>query len=199
MHTNASNFALTAMLSQNPNRTINRPIYYANRLVNSAEKNYTTIEKKTLTMIYAMKKFKHYFLGNNFTFFVDHQALLYLVNKPLVIGQIAKWLLLLQEFDFKIIFKLGRVQFLPNQLSKINHGKLTIGVEDQLADAQLFGIIIDWYGQIIEYLKKGYFDDNMPKEERSLWVIKARPYTLYDAHLHKLGLDGILKQYFNTQ
>jgi hypothetical protein len=24
-------------------------------------------------------------------------------------------------------------------------------------------------------------------------VIKARPYTLYDGHLHKLGLDGMMK------
>ncbi len=54
-----------------------------------------------------------------------------------MIGQIVRWLLLLQEFDFKVIFKLGEVHFLPNQLSIINHRELTIGVEDQLRDAQL--------------------------------------------------------------
>ncbi len=26
-------------------------------------------------------------------------------------------------------------------------------------------------------------------------MIKARPYTLYDGHLHKLGLDGVLRHY----
>jgi hypothetical protein len=120
-------------------------------------------------MIYDVTKFKHYLLGNSFIFFMDHQALLYLVNKPIVIGQIARWLLLLQEFDSKIIFKLGWVHFLPDQLSIINHGELAIGVEDQLPDAQLFGIEIDRYasGQIIDYLKKGYFNNDMPKEEQS--------------------------------
>ncbi len=102
VHIDASNFALGVMLSQNPNKTIDRPIYYARRLMNNVEKNYTT-----LIMIYAMKKFKHHLLGNSFTFFVDHQALLYVVNKPIVIGQIARWLLLLKEFDFKVEFKLG--------------------------------------------------------------------------------------------
>jgi hypothetical protein len=34
----------------------------------------------------------------------------------------------------------------------------------------------------------------MPKEKPSQWVIKARPYTLYDGHLHKLRPDGVLKQ-----
>jgi hypothetical protein len=34
------------------------------------------------------------------------------------------------------------MHFLLDQLFKINHGKLTIGVEDQLSDTQLFGIVI---------------------------------------------------------
>jgi hypothetical protein len=58
------------------------------------------------------------------------------------------------RFDFKIIFKPSWVHFLPNQLSIINHGELAIRVEDQLHDAQLFGIKINWYGQIIYYLKE---------------------------------------------
>jgi hypothetical protein len=94
-------------------------------------------------MINVVKKFRHYLLGNNFIFFVDHQVLLYLVNKPIVTGRIARWLLLLQEFDIKVIFKPSCVHFLHDQLSKINHGESVIGVEDQLFDAQLFGIKID--------------------------------------------------------
>ncbi len=57
------------------------------------------------------------------------------------------------------------MHFLPDQLSRINHGEPAIGVENQLLDAQMFGIEIDWYGQIIDYLKKDYFNNNMPKEE----------------------------------
>jgi hypothetical protein len=37
------NFALGAMLNQNIDKTIDRPVYYANRLMNSVGKNYTTI------------------------------------------------------------------------------------------------------------------------------------------------------------
>jgi hypothetical protein len=60
------------MLGQNPYNTIDRPIYYASKLMNNAENNYMTTEKEFLVMIYAMKKFRHYLLGNNFIFFVDH-------------------------------------------------------------------------------------------------------------------------------
>ncbi len=35
------------------------------------------------------------------------------------------------------------MHFKPNQLWKIKHGKLAIGVEDQLSNAQLYGREID--------------------------------------------------------
>jgi hypothetical protein len=72
VHTNTSNFVLGVMLGPNPNYTIDRPIYYASKLMNNAKNNYTTTEKEILTMIYAMKKFRRYLLGNIFIFFVYH-------------------------------------------------------------------------------------------------------------------------------
>ena len=59
------------------------PISYASRQLNMAEKNYTTNEREGLTMVYAVKKFCHYLLANKFVFFVDHQALLYLVKQAM--------------------------------------------------------------------------------------------------------------------
>jgi hypothetical protein len=54
------------MLGQNFDNTIEKPNYYANRLMNNVEKNYTTTKKEALTMIYAIKKFRHYLFGNIF-------------------------------------------------------------------------------------------------------------------------------------
>jgi len=53
-------------------------------------------------MVLVLHKFKHYLLGNKFVFYVDHVALVYLVNKPQVLGNIVKWLLLFLEYDFTI-------------------------------------------------------------------------------------------------
>jgi hypothetical protein len=44
-------------------------------------------------MVFTLHKFRHYLLGNKFVFYVDHMALVYLVNKPQVLGIIARWLL----------------------------------------------------------------------------------------------------------
>jgi hypothetical protein len=59
---------------------------YASRLLNSIERNYTTIEKEGLVMVHDLHKFILYLLGNRFVFYVDHMAFMYLVNKPQVFG-----------------------------------------------------------------------------------------------------------------
>ena len=54
-------------------------------------------------MIYALKKFKHYFMANKVIFHVDHEALLYMVKKSNLSRRMARWVLLLQEFDYTVI------------------------------------------------------------------------------------------------
>jgi hypothetical protein len=62
-------------------------------------------------MVYALHKLCHYLLGNKFIFYVDHMALLYLVQKPQVSGRIARRLLLFLEYDFSVIYKPGKSYF----------------------------------------------------------------------------------------
>lgn len=56
-------------------------------------------------MVYALHKFKHFLLGNWFVYYVDHMALLYLIENPCVFGKIAKWVLIFLEYDFLIFYK----------------------------------------------------------------------------------------------
>ena len=83
------------------------PMSYASRQLNNAENNYTTIEQEGLGMIYAIKKFGNYPLANKFVLLTNHQALLYLVNKPCNMGHIVRWFLILLEFDFTDVVKKG--------------------------------------------------------------------------------------------
>jgi hypothetical protein len=68
-------------------------------------------------MVYPLHKFKHYMLNNMFTFYVDHMALMYLVNKPQVFGRLIKWLLLFLEYDFNFFYKPSRSYIMANALS----------------------------------------------------------------------------------
>ncbi len=103
VHTNASLLVMGAMLSQNVIRKSYQLVMYVSRFLNIIKHNYSTIERKALSMVFALHKFKHCLLGNKFFIYVDHMALVYLVNKPQVLGIIAKWLLWFLENDFTIM------------------------------------------------------------------------------------------------
>ncbi len=70
------------MLAQNLARKHEQLVDYAYILLNSAKRNYSTTKCEALIMVFALHKFKHYLLGNKFVFYVNHMALVYLVNKP---------------------------------------------------------------------------------------------------------------------
>jgi len=95
-------------------------------------------------MVYALHKFKHYLLGNKFTFYVDHMALVYLVNKPQVSGRFVSWLLLFIEYDFIIVHKPSRSHLMANALNRLPNQIEHLGVPDHTYDAHLFTLQLIW-------------------------------------------------------
>jgi len=102
----ASDYAIGAVLGQCiDNRQ--HVIYYASRMLNEAQLNYTTTEKKFLAVVFALEKFRQYLLGSRTTIFIDHSALRYLMQKKDVKTRLIRWIFLLQEFDLEIKDKNG--------------------------------------------------------------------------------------------
>ena len=77
---NASNFAVGTILGQ---RKEGKPymIYYASKLLDKAQINYTTIEKELLAIVYAFDKFRLYLVGQKVIVYSDHTALKYFLSK----------------------------------------------------------------------------------------------------------------------
>ena len=71
--TDASNVAIGSVLSQS-----NRPIGYFSRTLNSAEQNYSTIEKELLAILESTKHFRPYLYGRKFKIETDHNTLVWL-------------------------------------------------------------------------------------------------------------------------
>jgi hypothetical protein len=76
-----------------------------------------TIEREALAMVYVLHKFHHYLSGNKFNFYVDHMALLFLVQKPQISKKITRWLFFFLEYDFSIIYKPGKFDSVVDALS----------------------------------------------------------------------------------
>jgi hypothetical protein len=135
VHVDASSIVLGVVLAQSGARDIDHPIAFASRKISTTERNYTTTEREGLAMVYALQNFRHYFLGGNFKMFTDHSALKYLVNNPVLGGQICRWILLFQEYNFEIVVKPGRMNKVPDHLSRLEHGEDPTSLKDTLQDA----------------------------------------------------------------
>ncbi|GKD70513.1 reverse transcriptase domain-containing protein [Tanacetum coccineum] len=96
----ASDYAIGAVLGQRIEKHF-RPIHYAIKTMTEAESNYTTTEKEMLDVVYAFEKFRSYLIMNKNIVYTDHSALKYLFAKKDVKARLLRWVLLLQEFDFK--------------------------------------------------------------------------------------------------
>ena len=119
-HTNASNLGLGAVLSQREPQGRERVIAYASRALNQAERNYSTTEKECLAAVWAVcKQFRTYLHGREFELVTDHQALKWLLNHTESYGRTARWVLQLQEFSPKIVYRKGKTHANADALSRL--------------------------------------------------------------------------------
>ena len=208
----ASGWCLGAILWQLDDSSRESPVYYASRQMSLAEKKYTTTEREALAMIYACKKFRHYLLGYRIVFHTDHDSLKYLVNKSDLSGRIARWILLLQEFNYEVVVKAGKANANTDYLSR---QRGTEAVEDIQArfldefldepdrkDAPVLHISSEEkseYSEIVSYLVNRTYPTGLSREEKSVFQNKVAPYTIIQGILFKIGADEQLKRCLEKQ
>nr|GEY50174.1 hypothetical protein [Tanacetum cinerariifolium] len=111
-----SDFAVGAVLGKRIEKHF-RPIHYASKTMTQAESNYTTTEKEMLEVVYAFEKFRSYLIMNKSIVYTDHSALKYLFAKKDAKARLLRWILLLQEFDFKVVDTKGAENYAADHLS----------------------------------------------------------------------------------
>ena len=196
VYVDASNVAIGAVLSQKDDKNFDHPIYYASRQLVAVEQNYSTIEWEALGMVYSVQNFRHYLLGYSFVFYVDYDALKYMINKPQLSGRFARWMLLLQEFTFTIHVRLGKKHANADHLSRLTNELGGNPIPDSFPDANLFvvNVISKDYADLIQYLTHHTFPPHFTNKMKIQLVHKSAPYTLIGGVLYKKGRDEILRQ-----
>jgi len=58
-------------------------------------------------VVWAVAHFRPYFYGQSFTLLIDHQPLKWLMESDKLTRKLARWALLLQEYDFEVVHKAG--------------------------------------------------------------------------------------------
>ena len=84
-----------------------RVIAYASRALSAAERNYCVTRKEQLVIVYGLKQFRPYVLGHRTVVRTGHAALIYLKTAKEPVGQQARWLDFIAQFDIDLQYRKG--------------------------------------------------------------------------------------------
>nr|CAN69399.1 hypothetical protein VITISV_023829 [Vitis vinifera] len=191
-----SDFAIGAVLGQ---REDGKPyvIYNASKILNEAQRNYTTTEKELFAVVFTLEKFHAYLVGSFIVVFTDHSALKYLLTKQDAKARLIRWILLLQEFTLQIKDKKGEENVVADHLPRlaIVHNSHGLPINDDFPEESLM-LLEDtpWYAHIANYLVTGEVPSEWKAQDRKHFFAKIHAYYWEKPFLFKYCVDQIIRK-----
>ena len=102
---------ISAILAQyNEHKQSNYVIAYASRKLTKAEQRYPIIEIELMAIIFGLQKFRHYVHSRKLKVYTDHRPLVWLNSLIKHSNRLARWVLLLQEYNIDTTYIAGKNQ-----------------------------------------------------------------------------------------
>ncbi len=117
VQTDASEFGLGASLLQEHDDMLH-PVKFLSRKLKSAERNYSTIEKECLAIVWAIQKLHTCLYGREFVILTDHKPLSYINQSRFKNSRVMRWSMFLQDWTFRIQSIKGVDNIIADYLSR---------------------------------------------------------------------------------
>ena len=101
LQTDASADGIGAILLQEDEQ-MKHPVAFGSKKLLPRERNYSTIEREALAIVWGIQKFQNYLMGTHFFLETDHHPLQYLDKAKYQNSRIMRWSLLLQPYRFTV-------------------------------------------------------------------------------------------------
>ena len=116
--TDASAYAIGAVLSQLHSDGQERVVAYYSRCLNTPERNYCVTRRELLAILCVLRNWMHYVCGVKVVVRSDHSSLTWLRNFKEPESQLARWLEKLSEFDIDLQYRKGAASGNADGLSR---------------------------------------------------------------------------------
>ena len=119
----ASAYGLGAVLShEGPGGE--RPIAFASRTLADSEQKYSQIEKEALALVWGIRRFQQYLLGNHFTLITDHQPLTSILHPEkglpaVTAAKLHRYAVLLSGYSYDIRYRSTTLHANADALSRL--------------------------------------------------------------------------------
>jgi hypothetical protein len=117
--TDTSLTGASGVLSQGEDWTTAPIVAFWSGKFNSAQQNYSVMDREALAIICSLNKFELLLQGAHFQILMDHKALEHLMTQKQVSARQAQWLEVLSKFNFSIHYIEGSKNILADALSHI--------------------------------------------------------------------------------
>lgn len=114
---------------------------FESRKLNSAELNYTVTEKEMLAVVHALRVWRCYLEGAEFTVFTDHVSNTFFQTQPVLSRRQARWSEFLQRFG---VFKWEYLKGERNVADALSRGDVTASLLQSVdpGKAKPFGAVV---------------------------------------------------------
>nr|GEU74262.1 reverse transcriptase domain-containing protein [Tanacetum cinerariifolium] len=198
----AIDFAVGAVLGQRIEKHF-KPIHYASKTMTQAEANYTTTEKEMLAVVYAFEKFRSYLIMNKSIVYTDHSALKYLFAKKDANARLLRWILLLQEFDFKVIDTKGAENYAAGHLSRLENPYENVFDPKEINETFPLETLnkvahqdqsTPWFADFANYHAGKFIIKGMTTQQKQNFFKDVRHYFWDDPNLFKTCTDQVIRR-----
>nr|GEU32484.1 reverse transcriptase domain-containing protein [Tanacetum cinerariifolium] len=204
----ASDFAIGAVLGQRQEKHF-RPIHYASKTMTKAKSKYTTMEKEMLAVVYAFEKFWSYLIMNKSIVYTDHSALKYLFAKKDSKARLFRWVLLLQEFTFKVIDTKGAENLVADHLSRLENPHQNVLDPKEINESFFLETLnlvsthgnfsTPWFANFANYHAENFVVKGMSSQQKSKFFKDVKHYFWDDPFLFKIYADQVIRSCIHSQ
>ena len=137
-----SPFGLGAILAQRESHQY-KIISYASRLLTPVERRYSQTDIEGLSLVWGIEHFRLFLIGSEVDIITDHKALESIFNNPKSKppARIERWMMRLQPFTFRVIYKKGHLSELDYMSRHPVSGPTETTDEGEIAEAYVKFIV----------------------------------------------------------